>query len=187
MVGRRNRWGKVVGLRIDLGQVEKTLHRMGLQAACTGTDRKLVAAVEGSHDTRLLAKMLAQDLGLPRAAVEGAHAVGELPRLGTGKTDYPSILALAAGEPGPAPANAGTAAGATGGALPTAPAVPEDVRRIFAETLEIEDISDGDTFVSLGGDSLSYVAASVRLEKCAWGHPGIGLACGDHKRKGPGT
>ncbi|MEW9872820.1 AMP-binding protein [Arthrobacter sp. HS15c] len=162
VVGRRSRFVKIVGLRIDLGQVEKMLHGMGLQAACAGTDRKLVAAVEGSHDTRLLAKMLAQDLGLPRAAVE-VHAVEELPRLGTGKTDYPAVLAL--GESGPTPA----AAGPAGGAVPTTPAVPEDVRRIFAETLEIEDISDGDTFVSLGGDSLSYVAASVRLEK-ALGH-----------------
>ena len=163
VVGRRSRFVKIVGLRIDLGQVEKMLHGMGLQAACAGTDRKLVAAVEGSHDTRLLAKMLAQDLGLPRAAVE-VHAVGELPRLGTGKTDYPAVLALAA-----LPCPAEPAAGPAGGALRTAPAAPEDVRRIFAETLEIEDISDGDTFVSLGGDSLSYVAASVRLEK-ALGH-----------------
>ncbi|MDR7160052.1 AMP-binding protein [Arthrobacter sp. BE255] len=164
VVGRRSRFVKIVGLRIDLGQVEKMLHGMGLQAACAGTDRKLVAAVEGSHDTRLLAKMLAQDLGLPRAAVE-VHAVGELPRLGTGKTDYPAVLALGA-EPCPTEPAAG---GAAGGAAPTTPGAPEDVRRIFAETLEIEDISDGDTFVSLGGDSLSYVAASVRLEK-ALGH-----------------
>ncbi|HEY9357418.1 MAG TPA: AMP-binding protein [Arthrobacter sp.] len=162
VVGRRSRFVKIVGLRIDLGQVEKMLQRMGLQAACAGTDRKLVAAVEGSHDTRLLAKMIAQDLGLPRAAVE-VHAVGDLPRLGTGKTDYPAVLALAA-ESGPAESNAGPADSAE-----AAPAAPEDVRRIFAETLEIEDISDGDTFVSLGGDSLSYVAASVRLEK-ALGH-----------------
>ncbi|HJV99110.1 MAG TPA: AMP-binding protein [Arthrobacter sp.] len=163
VVGRRSRFVKIVGLRIDLGQVEKMLHGMGLRAACAGTDKKLVAAVEGSHDTRLLAKMLAQDLGLPRAAVE-VRAVEELPRLGTGKTDYPAVLALADAE------NAGArdqsaAAGATGEEA----GAPEDVRRIFAEALEVEDISDDDTFVSLGGDSLSYVAASVRLEK-ALGH-----------------
>ena len=40
-----------------------------------------------------------------------------------------------------------------------------NVRAIFAETLECTDVGDDDTFVSLGGDSLSYVAASVRLEQ----------------------
>lgn len=160
VVGRRSRFVKIVGLRIDLGQVEKTLHRLGLQAACTGTDQKLVAAVEGSHDERLLAKTLAQSLGLPRAAVE-VRGVDRLPRLATGKTDYPAILELAAPPVTPGPGTPDPAAGSI--------CAPEDIRRIFAEALEIRDIDDGDTFVSLGGDSLSYVAASVRLEK-ALGH-----------------
>ncbi|UZX04372.1 AMP-binding protein [Arthrobacter sp. CDRTa11] len=169
VVGRRSRFVKIVGLRIDLGQVEKILQKMGLNAACAGTDHRLVAAVEGSHDTRLLAKTLAQDLGLPRAAVQ-VHAVDSLPRLATGKTDYPSILALAevpetdetksaARTPGQEVADGGAAAASA------AAAPPSDVRRIFAQALEIEDIGDDDTFVSLGGDSLSYVAASVSLEK----------------------
>ncbi|MCU1515753.1 MAG: AMP-binding protein [Pseudarthrobacter sp.] len=160
VVGRRSRFVKIVGLRIDLGQVEKTLHKLGLQAACAGTDHKLVAAVEGSHDERLLAKTLAQSLGLPRAAVE-VRAVARLPRLATGKTDYPAILGLAAQRAVPGPGTPGPGAGTT--------AAPDDIRLIFSEALEIRDIDDGDTFVSLGGDSLSYVAASVRLEK-ALGH-----------------
>lgn len=160
VVGRRSRFVKIVGLRIDLGQVEKMLHKLGLQAACAGTDRKLVAAVEGSHDERLLAKTLAQSLGLPRAAVE-VHGVERLPRLATGKTDYQAVLGLAASSEVQGPAAPGPGAGAS--------AAPEDIRRIFAEALEVGDIDDGDTFVSRGGDSLSYVAASVRLEK-ALGH-----------------
>jgi acyl-CoA synthetase (AMP-forming)/AMP-acid ligase II len=160
VVGRRSRFVKIVGLRIDLGQVEKMLHGLGLQGACAGTDEKLVAAVEGSHDERLLAKTLAQSLGLPRAAVE-VRCVERVPRLATGKADYPAVLGLAAPQDVPGPAKPDPGAGAT--------AAPEDVRRIFAEALEVGDVDDGDTFVSLGGDSLSYVAASVRLEK-ALGH-----------------
>ncbi|MET1088350.1 MAG: AMP-binding protein, partial [Arthrobacter sp.] len=160
VVGRRSRFVKIVGLRIDLGQVEKTLHKLGLQAACTGTDQKLVAAVEGSHDERLLAKTLAQSLGLPRASVQ-VHAVERLPRLATGKTDYPAILGLgtepeAPGRSTPGPAVPDPTAAASGA---------DEICRIFSEALEIKDIDAGDTFVSLGGDSLSYVAASVRLEK----------------------
>ena len=156
VVGRRSRFVKIVGLRIDLGEVEEMLHKLGLHAACAGTDQKLVAAVEGSHDERLLAKSLAQSLGLPRAAVE-VHGVERLPRLATGKTDYPAVLGLAAPPEAPARSTPDPGAGAA--------TAPQDIRRIFAEALEVRDIDDGDTFVSLGGDSLSYVAASVRLEK----------------------
>ncbi|NUP59571.1 MAG: AMP-binding protein, partial [Pseudarthrobacter sp.] len=152
LLGRRSRFVKIVGLRVDLGQVERLLSDMGVAAASTGTDRGLVVAVEGQRDTHLLAKVLAQGLGLPRTAVD-LHAVDELPRLATGKIDYPAVAALAAAddsrdlhEPSP------------GSAL-------DSVRRIFEDALERTDIAETDTFVSLGGDSLSFVAASVRLEQ----------------------
>ncbi|NKX52106.1 AMP-binding protein, partial [Arthrobacter deserti] len=153
VVGRRSRFVKIVGLRIDLGQVERPLARLGMKAAAAGPDRHLVVAVEGGHDARLLGKVLAGDLGLPRGAVQ-VHAVERLPRLATGKPDYPAVLGLAA--PVPSPAAAPEEHPAEG---------PADIKRIFAETLEVADVGDDDTFVSPGGDSLSYVAASVRLER----------------------
>ncbi|MBT2553078.1 AMP-binding protein [Arthrobacter sp. ISL-5] len=169
VVGRRSRFVKIVGLRVDLGQVERILADLGVQAASAGTDQGLVVAVEGDHDTHLLGKVLAQGIGLPRTALE-LHAVEHLPRLATGKLDYPAVLALSRNNlygleparpdparPEPADGSSATAAG------------PDNVRRIFQDTLELTDITDGDTFVSLGGDSLSYVAASVRLEQ-ALGH-----------------
>jgi acyl-CoA synthetase (AMP-forming)/AMP-acid ligase II len=152
IVGRRSRFVKIVGLRVDLGQVERLLANLGVTAAAAGSDRAVVAAVEGDHDLALIAKSLAQDLGLPRAAVE-LYPVEALPRLGNGKPDYPAVVALACegtDDAGPAEVQD---AGST------------DVRRIFAEVLEQDDVGDTDTFVSLGGDSLSYVAASIRLEQ----------------------
>lgn len=156
VVGRRSRFVKIVGLRVDLGQVERIFADLGIQAASAGTDQGLVVAVEGEHDPALLGKLLAQGIGLPRAALE-VHAVPELPRLGSGKLDYQAVLALSKqGGPTVQDAPAGTESGDT----------PRDsVVRIFEDTLELTDISDDDTFVSLGGDSLSYVAASVRLEQ----------------------
>ena len=74
LLGRRSRFVKIVGLRVDLGQVERLLADMGVTAASTGSDRSIVVAIEGRHDTQLLAKVLAQGLGLPRAAVD-LHAV----------------------------------------------------------------------------------------------------------------
>ena len=152
VVGRRSRFVKIVGLRVDLGQVERILADLGVQAACAGTDDGVVVAVEGDHDAQLLGKVLAQGVGLPRAALE-VHAVDHLPRLATGKLDYQAVLALSRQEPAPAAASGR----------------PDSVRRIFEDALECTDIADGDTFVSRGGDSLSYVAASVRLEQ-ALGH-----------------
>lgn len=157
VVGRRSRFVKIVGLRVDLGQVERILADLGIQAASAGTDQGLVVAVEGEHDPALLGKVLAQGIGLPRAALE-VHAVPELPRLASGKLDYPAVLALAK------PTAHDAASSANSGAKPQ-----DSVVRIFEDTLELTDISDDDTFVSLGGDSLSYVAASVRLEQ-ALGH-----------------
>ena len=168
VVGRRSRFVKIVGLRVDLGQVERILADLGVQAASAGTDQGVVVAVEGDHDTHLLGKVLAQGIGLPRAALE-LHAVEHLPRLATGKLDYPAVLALSGNNVSrQPPARPEPAAEPRAGGGSTA-AGPDSVRRIFQDTLEVTEIADGDTFVSLGGDSLSYVAASVRLEQ-ALGH-----------------
>ncbi len=166
VVGRRSRFVKIVGLRVDLGQVERIFADMGITAAAAGTDYRLVVAVEGGHDGGLLAKTLAGTLGLPRAAVV-IHAVEALPRLTTGKVDYPAVLGLAA--PALAAAGAvGTARAATARPAPGGPTPagnPDDIRSIFAEALECPIVGDDDTFVSLDGDSLSYVAVSVQLER----------------------
>ncbi|OFI39104.1 AMP-dependent synthetase [Arthrobacter sp. SW1] len=163
VVGRRSRFVKIVGLRIDLGQVETMLGELGVTAAAAGSDEKLVVAVEGEHDTTLLAKIVTQGLGLPRAALQ-MRVVPAIPRFATGKTDYPAVLALGAVSPDgthDAGADDGGRVAGVGG-----PAVGgSSARAIFADALERDDIADGDTFVSLGGDSLSYVAASIRLEK----------------------
>ncbi|MFI7580774.1 AMP-binding protein [Kocuria kalidii] len=151
VVGRRSRFVKIVGLRVDLGQVERILSDLGVTAAAAGSDERLVVAAEDVQDTSLLTKLVAESIGLPRPAVV-VHAVEQLPRLGTGKVDYPAVAALGA-PPAVAPAHGARAEG------------PEDVKRIYAEVLDRPDVGDDDTFVSLEGDSLSYVAASVRLEQ----------------------
>ncbi|WP_354189271.1 non-ribosomal peptide synthetase [Arthrobacter sp. UYCu712] len=160
IVGRRSRFVKIVGLRVDLGQIERILSDLGLSAAVAGTDGQVIAAVESGHDLSLIAKSVAQDMGLPRAAIH-LHSVAAIPRLSSGKPDYPAILALyAEGEEERAKGRDGDPEGAS-----------NDARSIFADVLERDDIRETDTFVSLGGDSLSYVAASVRLERALGGLP----------------
>lgn len=153
IVGRRSRFVKIVGLRVDLGQVERILAGLGLSAAAAGIDGQVVAAVESGQDLSLIAKTVAQDVGVPRAAIH-LHSVAAVPRLSSGKPDYPAILALHSEKQASAKDQEGDPGLAS-----------NDVRSIFADVLERDDIRETDTFVSLGGDSLSYVAASVRLER----------------------
>ncbi|BCW37312.1 AMP-dependent synthetase [Arthrobacter sp. StoSoilA2] len=171
IVGRRSRFVKIVGLRVDLGRVERLLADLALTAAAAGSDDVVVVAVEGHHDLALVAKSLAQDLGVPRAAIQ-LQPVPDIPRLGNGKPDYPAILALSAqpepvsAQPEPVPGQAERLSAETE-RHPGTESTPgtETVLEIFAEVLEQPDITENDSFVSLGGDSLSYVAASVRLER----------------------
>ena len=160
IVGRLSRFAKLFGLRIDLDRVEDLFAGLGVRAACASTDERIVAAVEGSHpDVDLLARTVAADLGLPARSVV-ARAVRDLPRLGNGKTDYRAVAALAE-----AP-EASVADGTwTTQEVPAEVRGTEDLRRLFGVLLDRDDVRDEDTFVGLGGDSLSYVETSIRLEQ----------------------
>jgi acyl-CoA synthetase (AMP-forming)/AMP-acid ligase II len=163
VVGRRSRFVKVFGLRIDLQRAESVLATHGMVTSCVGSDDELVVVLErpgghaGAPDTDLddVRRLAASDLGLPAGSVR-VVGVDKLPRLPSGKPDLSAVARLAeqAAPPGPA-------------ATPTAR--PSGLRAQFAELLERPDATEDDTFVSLGGDSLSYVEMSVRLE-AALGH-----------------
>src|SRR5690606_30992271 len=64
------------------------------------------------------------------------------------KPDYRAIAALAA---------------------PVTTSAPASLEALYAEILGCPQAGPGDSFVSLGGDSLSYVEMSIRLEE-ALGH-----------------
>ncbi|HEX6970043.1 MAG TPA: AMP-binding protein [Micromonosporaceae bacterium] len=147
LVGRRSRFAKIFGLRIDLQHIEDRLAGHGLTACCVGEEDRLVVAVSGDVRPERVRRLVADWCGLPTANVQ-AVAVAELPRLPSGKPDYPAVQALArdaARRPEPA-------AGET------------DLLALFAEVLGADEVTEDSSFTSLGGDSLSYVALSVRLE-----------------------
>ncbi|MCG5433157.1 AMP-binding protein [Mycobacterium sp. MYCO198283] len=148
IVGRANRFAKLFGLRVDLQRVENALAAHGMPALCAGTDDALCVAVAGECDTGAVRETAARVAGVPAAAVLVAP-VPDLPRLPSGKPDYPRVAALAA-------------------AAPAAAAAPsDDIAELFAEVLHLPRavVTPGSTFVALGGNSLSYVAMSVRLER----------------------
>jgi len=148
VVGRRSRFVKLFGLRVDLDEVERlATATAGGPALCSGDDDHLAVAVEAPAGPAGVADAVAARTGLPATRVRVA-VVDELPRLANGKADYPAVRALTA-----------TAPSTTGGRT-------SDARAVFADVLGLhpDDVGDDDTFVSLGGDSLSYVEVSVQLE-----------------------
>ncbi|MGW0312442.1 AMP-binding protein [Streptomyces flavidovirens] len=163
LVGRRSRFAKILGLRIDPQQVEAMLEKRGVTACCTGDDDELAVAVAGGTnpvdpvDPVEVRRLVTAECGLPARAVR-VCVLPELPRLATGKPDYPAIRALTRPEP-EAPAEAATTA--------SPPAV--DLCRLYARILDRDDVTEDSSFVGLGGDSLSYVEMSLNLED-ALGH-----------------
>ncbi|TVY00801.1 AMP-binding protein [Mycolicibacterium porcinum] len=147
IVGRSGRFVKLFGLRIDLDRLQTTLAERGVTALCTEDGETLaVAAVDTDGTTSAEVQQLTAALaGVPAGAVH-AVLVPELPRLISGKPDYAAVRTLA-----------------------TEPRVTdaEDLRALFADVLHVpaESVDRDASFVDLGGNSLSYVAMSVRLER----------------------
>lgn len=143
VVGRRSRFAKIYGLRIDLQRLESGLAAAGFTTCCTDSGDQLVVAAENPPES--LAATVSQLSGLPTAAIRTC-AVAEIPRLPNGKPDYSAIRQLRASEPD----------------LPI-----RDIRALYAIALGIDPalIRPDSTFVDLGGNSLTYITTATRLER----------------------
>lgn len=157
ITGRRSRFLKLFGLRIDLQQVEQILDDAGVSAVCAGTDDLLVVAVKpGSDEPEPVERLLAERLGIPVGSILVRH-YETIPLLPSGKPDYAAI----ARAPEPDEEEAGLASSRR---LPAGTGATS-VAAVFEEVLHREGVSDTDTFSGLGGDSLSYVEMSIALEE----------------------
>ncbi|MCK6210402.1 AMP-binding protein [Georgenia sp. EYE_87] len=163
--GRRSGFVKVMGLRVDLATVERVLESAGLTACVGGDDSGLTVAVEpqpgtGVPETAVRARRLAGEASsLGPAAV--AVAVVELPRLGNGKVDRLGCAALVRGG---SPEACEEARLRTAEAVGASPTLAVRVAAVISDVLGTDAVDLDRTFVEEGGDSLSHVQASVRLE-----------------------
>ncbi|MDU0315609.1 non-ribosomal peptide synthetase [Phycicoccus sp. M110.8] len=160
VVGRRSRFAKVVGLRIDLDRAERDLAEAGVRAHCVdlGDAVGVVAAEPGSGDA--VTDTLTRRHGIPASGVvvlDGADVLV----LPTGKPDYPGMAALV--EAHRARARAARAEHAGAGA--PAALTPQAVAALYRDLLDAPGADERTSFVDLGGDSLSYVEVSLRLER----------------------
>ena len=152
IVGRSNRFAKIFGLRIDLDRVERLFADEDLAVRAVGCDAHLALFVLADRFVHRVHARATSLFGLPMHAIR-VHAVAEFPRTSSGKPDNAALLR-----------HAELLEHAASAAL-TDDATPDAIRSLFAELLGRPDASVGDSFAGLGGDSLSYVEVSLRLEQ----------------------
>lgn len=146
ITGRKSRFSKILGLRLSLDEIERWLHARGWQGIVSGDDKLVVAAVSGHADATDVQRELAQRFGLPLSAVV-ALVLDPIPTLPSNKFDYRQVLQL------------GHAHADSTGAVPAT--LLEGYRAILGKT----DVRPGDSFLDLGGDSISLVEVSLLLER----------------------
>lgn len=147
ILGRCSRFIKPYGIRVDLDQLEFAIASRGVTNVCTGDDETLDIGVEQSADTAAVLDEVRQVAAVPASRIRITR-FDVLPRLPSGKPDYMAVRQQAAAQ-----------------AQPTSPAPPHsELSALFAEVLGHE-VTNDESFVSAGGDSLSYVELSIALEE----------------------
>jgi len=145
IVGRSSRFVKPFGVRVDLDALESWLQTMlgdAVEVAVGGSDERLTVVATGA-DRESVAAMVRDHTRLPAGAMSVDD--GPVPRTMAGKVDYGAL----------ARERVVSTTDGRSGATATA---------IFADVLGMDQVPPGATFVSSGGDSLSYIECSIRLE-----------------------
>ncbi|SIO20043.1 AMP-binding protein [Agromyces cerinus] len=154
VVGRMNRFVKVFGLRVDLDAVQRLLEEDGIVARTSSAGERLLVFVREERRVDEARSRAAALLGIPAHAVR-AYAISEFPCTSSGKPDFRALVSYAALLDERIDDPAATTAAAS---------VAESIRDVFVELLGRADATVDDSFAGLGGDSLSYVEVSLRLE-----------------------
>jgi acyl-CoA synthetase (AMP-forming)/AMP-acid ligase II len=151
IVGRLGRQAKLFGLRLDLDHVERALADVGRPARLVVRGDRLWAFVDRPRVVDRTRTAVLAHTGLPASAVRVVR-LDQVPRTPSGKPDRAALVAhvdrVLADVESDETAGPATAAG---------------IRDLFAVLLGRPDASTRDSFVDLGGDSLSYVEATTRL------------------------
>ena len=91
IVGRKKRFIKLFGQRINLDEVEQLLAKKQLETYCLGDDTKLIVAIKKANDIKVLRTTICRLLNIHISVIE-VLSVDELPVTANGKKDYKRIL-----------------------------------------------------------------------------------------------
>lgn len=153
IVGRMNRFVKIFGLRVDLDVVQAQLAEAGIPSRTAADGEELLVFVRSGRDASRARDEVSRRVGIPPAAVS-VHTVDAFPVTSSGKPDNAALVAHHRAE------RSSAAPGRQ-----TGRATPGELRDVLAVCIGRPDATEHDSFAALGGDSLSYVEAAVRLEE----------------------
>lgn len=149
IVGRRSDHVKIMGIRIDLGQVERVLRDNGVVSCVTGTDEQLQITYRSCDWPAGVVRDRAASAAGLGVSVMSVREIDELPVLPNGKIDRGACAGLHRAE---ATDEAGD---------------PTDSLAAVARVLAplVGAIDPDRSFAELGGDSFNHVTASLRLTR----------------------
>lgn len=157
IVGRKSGFVKILGKRIDLEQVERVAREISRECCVVGDDDGLLVACVLDDPAREddVRRWVLGRVDLPPGAVR-VDVLAQLPRLASGKVDRHAVRERLLARP---------ASGAAGTSAPPATDQQQRLLALYRDILERPHATAADSFTSLGGDSLSFVELSVRLEE----------------------
>ena len=149
IVGRKKRFAKLFGLRISLDRTEEILRQKGIPAFVIAVDESLVVLHREAQDGPKARHEIEDAYGLPTDSVLSAH-LDDVPLAPSGKPDMRAMAAIAEQV---VREKEVTAVG------------DQSIRMALARATKQSAVEPGDSFNSLGGDSLSYIQMQFTLEE----------------------
>lgn len=151
IVGRKKRFVKLFGLRLSLDQIELALAQHGFDAHAVAAGDRLVLLVRRIEQAEAARQMVADLCEVPVDQIT-AGALSEPPLLPSGKIDQAALEAIAVS----------TADAAL--AMRREAVASGSLAVLLREATRSSKVEPQDSFVGLGGDSLSYLTMQMALE-----------------------
>ncbi|MEL6359884.1 MAG: AMP-binding protein [Pseudomonadota bacterium] len=160
IVGRKSRFSKIFGIRLNLDAVEAHLASNGIRAKAVSDDRKLILVSDDQALDNDTAAAIADQFNLPLANIVMRH-IDAYPLLSSDKIDYRTLLTWAT-EQEYCPSSPKTQVASEEIVTPSREAKLVALFREFFPSAEIDGES---SFASLDGDSMSFVGVSLGIEE----------------------
>ncbi len=176
IVGRKKRFIKPFGYRVNLDELQDQLHAKGFDVVFTGDDSIVTIGLTDMATREEVLAVLHETTDLPNHLYKFVE-LPEIPRLANGKIDYKDVqrraeeLASDSATPGVEKDRSGLRKwlGELGHDIGDIVGIKRkkfrSVAEAFAWTFNKRDIDPGESFVSLGGDSLSYILVADVIEE----------------------
>lgn len=90
IVGRKKRFLKMFGSRINLDEVEQLLKQKGIDCACGGVDDKMMIYITEESSSDIVSDVVINHIGIAKSGIQ-IKVIGEIPRNEAGKTLYSAL------------------------------------------------------------------------------------------------